>query len=121
MRILTPVFVDEYYGRLLNIHPSLLPDYPGLQTHQRAIEAGDELHGCTVHFVSAELDAGPAIVQGTVPILPGDTSAALAARVLEVEHEIYPYTASLLAAGRLELRDENVLLDGKHLAEPIRI
>lgn len=121
MRILTPVFINRYYGRLLNIHPSLLPAFPGLNTHRRVLAAGDSMHGCTVHFVSAELDSGPAIVQGCVPVAAEDTETSLAARVLKVEHEIYPYAASLLATGRLELRGDSVWLDGRQLAEPIRL
>lgn len=90
MRVLTPDFVRRFEGRMLNIHPSLLPKYPGLHTHQRAIEAGDAEAGCTVHEVTAELDAGPILGQGRVPILPGDDADTLAARVLTVEHKLYP-------------------------------
>lgn len=90
MRVLTPDFVRRFEGRMLNIHPSLLPKYPGLHTHQRAIEAGDAETGCTVHEVTAELDAGPILGQGRVPILPGDDADTLAARVLTVEHKLYP-------------------------------
>lgn len=90
MRILTPGFVTHYAGRLLNIHPSLLPAFPGVQTHQRAIDAGCRFAGCTVHQVTAELDAGPILAQAVVPVLPGDTAPQLAARVLSQEHLIYP-------------------------------
>lgn len=90
MRILTPGFVSRFAGRMLNIHPSLLPHYPGLNTHARAIAAGDAEAGCTVHLVTADLDAGPILGQGRVPILPGDTPEALAARVLPMEHRLYP-------------------------------
>lgn len=90
MRILTPAFVAQYPGRILNIHPSLLPKYPGLHTHQRAIEAGDAEAGCTVHEVTGELDAGPILGQARVPVLPGDTAESLAARVLVEEHRLYP-------------------------------
>ena len=90
MRVLTPDFVRRFEGRMLNIHPSLLPKYPGLHTHQRAIEAGDAEAGCTVHEVTAELDAGPVLGQARVPILPGDTADSLAARVLVQEHKLYP-------------------------------
>lgn len=90
MRILTPAFVARFAGRMLNIHPSLLPKYPGLDTHARAIAAGDGEAGCTVHLVTADLDAGPILGQARVPILPGDTPAALAARVLPMEHRLYP-------------------------------
>lgn len=119
MRILTPVFIDHYAGRILNIHPSLLPKYPGLDTHQRAIDAGDKWHGSTVHFVTAELDGGPRIIQGRVPILADDTAATLAARVLQVEHQIYPQAAALFAAGRLESRAGHAWLDGQRLDEPL--
>jgi len=120
MRILTPTFVDHFAGRILNIHPSLLPKYPGRNTHQRAIDAGDEWHGCTVHFVTTELDSGTAIIQGRVPLLPDDTADELAARVLQVEHRIYPQAAALFATGRLEYRDGCAWLDGKKLHEPLQ-
>ncbi|MCZ6828108.1 MAG: phosphoribosylglycinamide formyltransferase [Gammaproteobacteria bacterium] len=112
MRILTPVFISAYRGRLLNIHPSLLPKYPGLNTHQRALDAGDEEAGATVHFVTEELDGGPPILQASVPIVSGDDSTALAARVLEQEHRIYPAAAQWFAQGRLELSGATALLDG---------
>jgi phosphoribosylglycinamide formyltransferase-1 len=120
MRILTPVFIDSFAGRILNIHPSLLPRYPGLHTHQRAIDAGDEWHGCTVHFVSAELDSGPPIIQGRVAVQSDDTADALAQRVLAVEHRIYPQAAMLLASGRLQQHHDKAWLDGRPLEEPIR-
>ena len=119
MRILTPVFIDHYAGKVLNIHPSLLPKYPGLDTHQRAIDAGDKWHGSTVHFVTAELDGGPRIIQGRVPILSDDTAATLAARVLTIEHQIYPQAATLFAERRLACRDGHAWLDGQRLDEPI--
>ncbi len=115
MRILTPGFVRHFRGRMLNIHPSLLPKYPGLNTHQRAIEAGDAAAGATVHFVTEELDGGPAAVQASVPILAGDTPESLAARVLEQEHRIFPQALRWFAAGRLELRGNEAYLDGKPL------
>ena len=90
MRILTPVFIDKWSGRMLNIHPSLLPKYKGLHTHSRAIDAGDEIAGCSVHEVAAELDAGPVLGQARVPIKPGDTPESLSARVLVQEHQLYP-------------------------------
>lgn len=121
MRVLTAPFVQRYRGRMLNIHPSLLPRYPGLDTHRRALAAGDRWHGCTVHFVTEELDGGPPIVQGRVPVEPGDDAAKLAARVLAVEHAIYPCAAALLATGRLELRNGEVRLDGKALREPLKL
>jgi len=118
MRILTAEFVRRYEGRLLNIHPSLLPRFPGLDTHRRAIEAGEHWHGSTVHFVTEELDGGPRIIQARVPIQPGDSAARLAARVLELEHRIYPLATGWLASGRLELRDGKAVLDGRELVEP---
>ena len=119
MRILTPVFIDHFAGRIFNIHPSLLPKYPGLDTHQRAIDAGDQWHGSTVHFATEELDGGPHIIQGRVQVLPDDTAETLAARVLKVEHQIYPHAAALFAAGRLEYRDGDAWLDGARLEEPL--
>ena len=115
MRILTPVFISTYSGRLLNIHPSLLPKYTGLHTHQRAIDAGDEWSGATVHFVTEELDGGPPIVQARVPILSGDDANALAARVLEKEHRIYPLAAQWFTEGRLSLDERGAILDGEVL------
>jgi len=115
MRILTGGFVRRYLGRLLNIHPSLLPRYPGLHTHQRAIDAGDAEAGASVHFVTEELDGGPVIVQARVPVLPGDTADALAARVLAHEHRIYPLAARLFAFGRLKLDAGHAVLDGRAL------
>jgi len=117
MRILTPVFIGIHAGRLLNIHPSLLPKYPGLHTHQRAIDAGDRWGGATVHFVTEELDGGPPIVQARVPILDGDDADSLAARVLEQEHVIYPMAAQWFVEGRLVLTGEGAELDGKNLGE----
>jgi phosphoribosylglycinamide formyltransferase-1 len=99
MRILTPGFVRRYEGRMLNIHPSLLPKYPGLHTHARALAAGDTHAGCTVHEVTAELDAGPVLGQGSVPIQPGDTEASLALRVLSLEHQLYPAVLRRFVAG----------------------
>lgn len=117
MRILTPVFLRAFAGRLLNIHPSLLPKYPGLQTHQRALDAGDAEAGATVHFVTEELDGGAAIVQARVPVLPGDDAQRLAARVLQVEHRIYPLAAQWFASGRLRLDNHRALLDGAALPD----
>ncbi len=99
MRVLTPGFVQHFAGRMLNIHPSLLPNYPGLHTHQRALDAGDTQAGCTVHEVTAELDAGPILGQARVPVLPGDTADTLAARVLTMEHRLYPAVLRRYAAG----------------------
>jgi phosphoribosylglycinamide formyltransferase-1 len=101
MRILTPGFVGRYAGRMLNIHPSLLPAFPGLDTHARALAAGVKLHGCTVHFVTAELDHGPIVVQAAVPVRDSDTPASLAARVLRQEHLIYPRAVRWFLDGRL--------------------
>ena len=103
MRVLTDGFVSHYAGRLLNIHPSLLPSFPGLHTHQRALEAGVRVHGTTVHFVTPTLDCGPIVIQAVVPVLPGDDEAALAARVLEQEHRIYPQAVRWFVEGRLSL------------------
>ena len=120
MRILTPEFVKHYQGKLLNIHPSLLPKYQGLNTHQRAIDAGDEEHGVSVHFVTAELDGGPVILQAKVPIFDGDTIDELAARVHQQEHKIYPLVVKWLCEKRLEMVAENqtelAKLDGKILS-----
>ncbi len=115
MRILTAGFVEHYRGRLLNIHPSLLPNYPGLDTHRRAIEAGDAEAGATVHFVTGELDGGPPVLQAAVPIGPGDTPEMLAQRVLTVEHRIYPQVVAWFARGRLELRNDGAWLDGNRV------
>jgi phosphoribosylglycinamide formyltransferase-1 len=103
MRLLSPRFVENWRGRMINIHPSLLPAYKGLHTHKRAIEAGEKFAGCTVHFVTPELDDGPAILQAKVPVLPGDTEDALAARVLEQEHKIYPQALRLVAEGKAKI------------------
>ncbi|WP_167144980.1 phosphoribosylglycinamide formyltransferase [Pseudomonas sp. OTU750018] len=111
MRILTPGFVRHYAGRLLNIHPSLLPKYKGLHTHQRALEAGDSEHGCSVHFVSEELDGGPLVVQAVVPVQSDDSSTSLAQRVHEQEHVIYPLAVRWFAEGRLQLAAQGAMLD----------
>ncbi len=113
MRILTVNFVRHYEGRLLNIHPSLLPRHRGLHTHQRAIEAGDQEHGATVHFVVPELDAGPLVLQAKVAVEIGDTEERLAQRVLQQEHRIYPQAIGWFAEGRLRLIDGIAHLDGK--------
>ena len=121
MRILSAAFVARYANRIVNIHPSLLPKYPGLQTHQRALDDGESQHGCTVHFVTEKLDGGPRIVQGRVPVLDGDNAEQLAARVLEVEHKIYPHAIRLIASGRLKYETGQVWLDGEKLQEPVQI
>jgi phosphoribosylglycinamide formyltransferase-1 len=112
MRILTPGFAARYAGRLLNIHPSLLPAFPGLHTHERALAAGVKVHGCTVHFVTAELDHGPIVVQAAVPVLADDDAARLAARVLEQEHVVYPRAVRWFLDGRLELGNGVVQVKG---------
>ncbi len=108
MRILTAAFVQHYHGRLLNIHPSLLPSFPGLATHQQALDAGVKFHGATVHFVTPELDHGPIVEQAVVPVLEGDTEDVLAARVLEQEHVIYPRAVRDIVEGRVWLDGERV-------------
>ena len=117
MRILTPAFVQHYAGRLLNIHPSLLPRYPGLNTHQRALEAGDPEHGCSIHFVTDELDGGPLIAQARIPVQANDTPATLSKRVQASEHLLYPQVLAWRAEGRLRLTDHGVELDGQTLSE----
>jgi phosphoribosylglycinamide formyltransferase 1 len=113
MRILTPAFVARYRERLLNIHPSLLPAFPGLDTHERALAAGVKVHGCTVHFVTAELDHGPIVVQAAVPVLAGDDAASLAARVLQQEHVVYPRAVRWFLDGRLTLGNGVVHVKGR--------
>lgn len=115
MRILTPAFVRHYAGRLLNIHPSLLPRHKGLHTHRRVLEAQDSEHGCSVHFVTEELDGGPLIIQAVVPVQPGDTEESLAMRVYLQEHRIYPQAVRWFAEGRLRLAPEGAMLDGEKL------
>jgi phosphoribosylglycinamide formyltransferase-1 len=119
MRILGREFVERYAGRMLNVHPSLLPLYRGLHTHRRALEAGDAEHGASVHFVTAELDGGPVVVQARVPVLPGDDEATLAARVLAQEHRIYPECIGWYATGRLRLVGDRPVLDGRVLETPL--
>jgi phosphoribosylglycinamide formyltransferase-1 len=111
MRIVTAAYVDRWRDRVLNIHPSLLPAFPGLNTHARAIEAGVKVHGCTVHFVREKVDDGPIVAQGAVPVLPDDTEDTLAARVLAVEHRLYPHALALIASGRARLSGERVIID----------
>jgi phosphoribosylglycinamide formyltransferase-1 len=117
MRILTPDFVNRFIGKLINIHPSLLPAYPGLHTHQRALDAGDAEAGATVHFVTPELDGGPAILQAKEPVLADDTASSLAARVLTVEHKIYPTVAQWFCSGRLAMKNGQAILDNQILGQ----
>lgn len=116
MRVLGTAFIDHYAERLMNIHPSLLPQFPGLKTHARALAAGVAEHGATVHFVTRDVDAGPVIIQARVPVLAQDTPDTLAARVLEQEHRIYPLAIRWFAEGRLSVREDKVLLDGQRQA-----
>jgi phosphoribosylglycinamide formyltransferase-1 len=112
MRILTPGFTRRYAGRMLNIHPSLLPAFPGLHTHERALAAGATKHGCTVHFVTAELDHGPIVIQSQVPVRPGDTADGLAARVLRQEHVVYPRAVRWFLEDRLVIEGDKVRVKG---------
>lgn len=118
MRILTPGFVAHYEGRLLNIHPSLLPAFPGLHTHERAIEAGCKVAGCTVHFVTAELDHGPIVAQAAVPVRDDDSAESLAARVLKAEHVLYPQAVDWFVQGRLQIEGLQVKLLPEQPVEP---
>jgi phosphoribosylglycinamide formyltransferase-1 len=119
MRILDGEFVRRWEGRMLNIHPSLLPAHRGLHTHRRVLEAGERTHGCTVHFVVEELDAGPAVIQGRLAVRPGENEGALSARVQRLEHIIYPRAVGWFAAGRLAWRDGAAWLDDRVLREPV--
>lgn len=112
MRVLTEGFCAAWHDRQLNIHPSLLPAFPGLDTHARALAAGVKTSGCTVHFVRAQVDAGPIVVQASVPVLPGDDETRLAARILTAEHRAYPLALELVASGRARVENERVLIDG---------
>lgn len=120
MRILTSHFIGAYAGRILNVHPSLLPNYRGLHTHRRVLESGEKLHGVSVHFVTEELDGGPVIVQAEVPVLPADSETTLSARVQQSEHRIYPQAIDWFARGRLLLKDGRAWLDGQPLDAPLR-
>ena len=119
MRVLGDNFIDAWRDRMINIHPSLLPEFPGLDTHARALAAGAKRHGCTVHFVRNEVDNGPIIVQGSVPVLPDDDADKLAARVLAVEHRAYPLALRLVAEGRVRVRGDSVEIDGR--PGPVRL
>ncbi len=121
MRILDAAALAPWVGRIINIHPSLLPKYRGLHTHQRALDAGDAVHGASVHFVTAELDGGPVIAQARIPVLAGDTPDKLAERLLEQEHRLLAACVALIATGRIALTDAGVLHDGKPLGAPLRL
>lgn len=116
MRLLTGWFISQWPGRLINIHPALLPAFKGLDTHRRALAAGAKVHGATVHFVVPEMDSGPIIAQGSVGVREDDSEATLAARVLAVEHRLYPLALKLLAEGRVTVKDDHCLIDGKPVA-----
>ena len=118
MRILGPAFVNRYAGRMLNIHPSLLPAYPGLDTHRRALADGVRIHGCTVHFVTADLDHGPIVGQAAVAVLPGDDEATLAARVLAAEHQLLPAAVRAFCTGKLALDGRRVVVSGERASAP---
>ena len=119
MRILSDDFVHHYYGKLINIHPSLLPKYKGTHTHQRAMDDGEPLHGSSVHFVNTELDSGPILLQARLPVLPSDTVGSLELRVKVKEHLIYPTAISWLAEGRIKLNDDQIYMDGKKMRGPV--
>jgi phosphoribosylglycinamide formyltransferase 1 len=111
MRLLTDGFINAWKNRMVNIHPALLPAFPGLDTHRRVLEAGVKFHGCTAHFVRHETDTGPIIGQAVVPVLPGDDETTLAARVLRAEHQLYPLALRLIAAGKVRVEDERAIVD----------
>ena len=121
MRLLTDGFVNQWQGRMINIHPSLLPAFKGLDTHKRAIEAGAKLHGATVHFVVPKMDAGPIIMQGAVVVRTDDSEQTLAARVLAVEHRIYPLALKLVAEGRVQIVDGRCLIDGRPVPDAAQL
>jgi phosphoribosylglycinamide formyltransferase-1 len=119
MRILSPEFVEHYEGKVLNIHPALLPKYPGLDTHQRALDAGEDWHGSTVHFVTEELDGGPRILQGRLRVNPDESADELQTRVQAIEHQIYPEAAGLVGSGRVVFRDGRSWVDGEVAEKPL--
>ena len=121
MRILSPVFIHAFAGHIMNVHPSLLPNYRGLHTHRRVLQAGDAAHGASVHFVTEELDGGPVIIRSCIDVRPGDTEADLSARVQTQEHRIYSQAIDWFARGRLQCRNGRAWLDGAQLATPITI
>jgi phosphoribosylglycinamide formyltransferase 1 len=118
MRILSPWFVEHYQARMINIHPGLLPSFPGLHGQKQALDHGVRISGCTVHFVDAEVDHGPIIAQAAVPVFPGDTEDSLSARILEQEHRIYPLALGLLCAGRLRIEGRRVIVTGEKVEPP---
>ena len=121
MRVIDPDVIEPWRGKVINIHPSLLPKYPGLHTHARALAAGDTVHGASVHFVTAELDGGPVIAQVELPIVAGDTPESLAARLLRLEHQLLVASVGLIACGRIALGAQGVEFDGRALATPLRL
>ncbi len=121
MRVLTPSFVNRYSGQMINIHPSLLPAYRGLNTHARVLATGDRMHGCSIHFVTSDLDAGTVIAQAVTNVLPTDDLPTLTQKVRKLEHYIYPLVVSWIAAGRIALLGNKVYLDGQELQSPINI
>jgi phosphoribosylglycinamide formyltransferase 1 len=120
MRILSPQFVADFAGRMLNIHPSLLPKYPGLHTHRRVLQAREAEHGATVHFVTEQLDGGPPVIQARIAVTAADDEASLAARVQTLEHRIYPVAVRWFCEGRLRCEDGRAWLDGRALNEPVQ-
>lgn len=121
MRVLTPAFVNRYSGQMINIHPSLLPAYRGLNTHTRVLETGDRMHGCSIHFVTSDLDAGAVIAQAVTNVLPTDDLPTLTKKVLALEHHLYPLVVAWIAAGRIAMLGNKVYLDGQEQLSPIRI
>ena len=121
MRVLTPAFVNRYSGQMINIHPSLLPAYRGLNTHARVLATGDRLHGCSIHFVTSDLDAGAVIAQAITNVLPTDDLPTLTKKVRALEHHLYPLVVSWIAAGRIALLGNKVYLDGQELQQPTRV
>lgn len=119
LRLLTPWFVTQWEGRMLNIHPALLPAFKGLDTHKRALAAGVQIHGATVHFVVPEMDSGPIIAQGAVPVLNDDTAQTLAKRVLDIEHRLYPFALKLVASGRARMENGRCVIDGARTTENV--
>ncbi len=113
MRLLSPYFIERWHNRLINIHPALLPGFKGLHTHQRVLDEGVKIHGCTVHYVRLEMDVGPIIAQAAVPVLDGDTADILGTRVLMAEHMLYPHALALVASGRVRVEGEHVVYSGQ--------